>query len=72
MDLLLTIYFHAWSEQVVAHPDFLAVFGENAPSERHQCAEVSRSQFRRRVRLLGTRHDVQVRFAMMHCRGSPV
>ena len=53
----------------MAHPDFLAVFGENAPSERHQCAEVSRSQFRRRVRLLGTRHDVQVRVAMIHCRG---
>lgn len=27
---------------------------------RHQCAEVKRSSFRRWLRLMGTRHDVQI------------
>ena len=45
---------------VAHHADFLAVFGENSDGGRHQCAEVKRSSRRRWLRLLGTRHDVQI------------
>jgi len=45
---------------VCAHPDFAAVFGDTSTRGRHQCAEVKRSQRRRWMRLLGTRHDVQI------------
>ena len=45
---------------VSRHPDFLTVFGRQNTRTRHQCAEVSRSERRRWLRLLGTRHDVQI------------
>ena len=45
---------------VASHPDFVLVFGDTSARGRHQCAEVKRSQYRRWLRLLGTRHDVQV------------
>ena len=38
----------------------LYLAGERAADERHQCAEVQRSEHRRWLRLLGTRHDVQI------------
>jgi len=47
-------------KEVAAHHDFVAVFGEASASSRHQCAEVKRSENRLWVRLLGTRHDVQI------------
>ena len=46
---------------VVKHSDFVALFGETGAAARHRCADVRRSEHRRWVRLLSTRHDVQVR-----------
>ena len=46
---------------VSTHSDFLDVFGDNAENGgRHQCAEVRRSSRRRWLRLMGTRHDLQI------------
>lgn len=45
---------------VVKHSDFVAVFGVTGAAARHRCADVKRSEHRRWVRLLSTRHDVQV------------
>ena len=45
---------------ICEHPDFVAVFGEDAASGRHQCAEVKRSEHRRWLRLLGARHDLHI------------
>ena len=45
---------------VAQHHDFTTVFGDTSTRGRHQCAEVKRSARRRWLRLLGTRHDVQI------------
>lgn len=48
-------------QSIARHADFVATFGAAAATTRYQCAEVKRSQNRRWLRLLGLRHDVQVR-----------
>ena len=45
---------------IVQHEDFVHVFGAKALRERHQCAEVKRSEHRRWLRLLGAMHDLHV------------
>ena len=45
---------------ICSHPDFVAVFGEAAAAERHQCAEVRRTEQTRWLRLLGARHDLHI------------
>ena len=45
---------------ICEHPDFIAVFGEDAVFCRHQCAEVKHSEHRRWLRMLGARHDLHI------------
>ena len=46
--------------RVAETADFVAVFGEGAAGQRHQCGEVERTEHRHWLRLIAVEHDVRV------------